>query len=195
MTLTGSLTHSGIEITRDTGVPSLDDLGLALSRTARFNGHTRKFWSVLDHSLFVERLARELPFGHVNNIRQRALRLAALLHDAHEAVTSDISTHFKTVSMRVVQAQLDVRIMEAYMPGGINAYLALTPDVKSLDRRALLAEALVLHPAISAGNVSHYFGDVPEPRDVRLLRKLVRQGPVDPIVFGGLYTELITSHP
>jgi hypothetical protein len=172
VSLTGSLTHSGVEMTRDSGVPSLEDIALALSRQPRFGGHTREFWSVCEHSLFVELLATAdgILGALANSVERRQLRLAALLHDAHEAITSDISTHFKTAGMRMIQDQLDIRIMEAYLPGGIAAYRALAPRIKVLDHRALLAEAYELHPAIHKGNIGYYFGETPQASDVVMLR-------------------------
>lgn len=60
----------------------LTDIALALSRIPRFNGHTSRVWSVADHSLLVLQLMGEDAPSTV--------RLAALLHDAHEAYAGDI---------------------------------------------------------------------------------------------------------
>ena len=59
------------------------DIAHALSMLCRFTGHTKRFWSVAEHSLLVARLAPE------------RLKLAALLHDATEAYLSDISRPMK----------------------------------------------------------------------------------------------------
>lgn len=183
------ITRSGTELTRDTGVMSPEDIAHSLAQMPRFAGQLEERWTVLEHSLFVEELAAEQDYG--DRQRMRAVRIAALLHDAHEAVTGDITTHFKTVGMRGLQAGLDVRIMDAYMPGGYLAYRALEPLVKELDHRALLAEALVLHPAITSENIEHYFGGAPDPDDVaRLKRFLLRSYP--PAAFLRKYRQLFT---
>lgn len=61
------------------------DIAVSLSRTARFRGHTARFYSVAEHSVHVMRVVRGLtddPVAH----------LAALLHDAHEAYLGDMIT-------------------------------------------------------------------------------------------------------
>jgi 5'-deoxynucleotidase YfbR-like HD superfamily hydrolase len=186
MSLAGMITWSGVEVTRDAGVPHLQDIAVALSRMPRFSGMTVEPWSVLQHSLFVMRMAER------DRLSPEA-RIAALLHDAHESLTSDISTHFKTLGMKALQAQLDERIMAAYMPGGLQAYTALGEFVKALDKRALLAEAVVKHPAVTRENVVHYFGEAPFERDVELLEDLSATRLLsenDPQMFLAKYKEL-----
>lgn len=62
------------------------DVALGLAQCARFAGQTRRRYSVAEHSLRVAQVAREtLPEA----------RLAALLHDAHEAYLGDWSTPLK----------------------------------------------------------------------------------------------------
>jgi 5'-deoxynucleotidase YfbR-like HD superfamily hydrolase len=56
----------------------LKDIAHALAYLCRFNGHTRSFYSVADHSI---RVAEQLP---------APLRLAGLLHDATEAYLGDV---------------------------------------------------------------------------------------------------------
>src|SRR6266576_743863 len=97
------MTLGGTLVQRDnTAAPDLSDIATALCRQPRFGGHTRVNWSVAEHSLLCAHLARSWYRG--------AIELHALLHDAHEAVTGDIPTTWKTDEMRALQAQLDERI-------------------------------------------------------------------------------------
>ena len=69
---------------------SLLDIAHALACINRFTGHAARPYSVAEHSLLVERLMLS-EFG----VTQPKARLAALLHDAHEAYIGDISTPIK----------------------------------------------------------------------------------------------------
>lgn len=85
---TSVITHTGRVVDLLTPRPEaidLLDIARSLSRLPRFNGHLRGMhpYSVAEHSLTVARL---LPPGADDR-----LRLAALLHDAHEAYVGDIS--------------------------------------------------------------------------------------------------------
>ncbi len=56
----------------------LEDIAHGLAYQCRFNGQTRKFYSVAQHSVMVARLV------------PKRLRLAALMHDAAEAYMGDL---------------------------------------------------------------------------------------------------------
>ena len=58
----------------------INHIAIALSRQCRFNGNTRKFYSVAQHSLYVASLLPE------------DIKIYGLLHDAHEAFLGDITT-------------------------------------------------------------------------------------------------------
>lgn len=137
----GMITHSGRVVTTERDIPSLNDMARALIRMPRFSGQTDVEWSVMHHTLWLHDYV--LTYGD-----DRELLQAILLHDAHESMTGDISTHFKTDSMRELQNDLDVRIMNQWMPGGYSKYLQLKPQVRSWDRKALLAEAVVVGPPV-----------------------------------------------
>ena len=64
------------------------DIAIPLSRIARFNGHTREFYSVAEHSVLAAIIAQHERLDP-------ATILAALLHDAHEAYTGDWISHVK----------------------------------------------------------------------------------------------------
>src|SRR6201997_3757016 len=72
----------------------IEDIAHGLARVARWNGQTNgaHIYSVAQHSLFVEALAR----ARVPRLDDRC-RLAILLHDAPEYVIGDMISPFKAV--------------------------------------------------------------------------------------------------
>lgn len=64
------------------------DFADSLSKLSRFCGSTKSFYSVAEHSIFVKSIVQS--WGGTKE-EQRV----ALMHDAHEAVTSDIPTPFQ----------------------------------------------------------------------------------------------------
>lgn len=86
-------THTGLRMDLECPKPEdvhMHDIVVALSRIPRFNGHTIEPFSVAQHSLLVLRILDSLqPDGQP---APPDLRLAALLHDAHEAYIGDITS-------------------------------------------------------------------------------------------------------
>lgn len=175
----GILTYTGRFVPRQgapgSPAPSLGDIAMSLSRLPRFGGHGARWYSVLDHVLFCDALVRadhkDVAPGTERGLYLRGLRLATLLHDAHEAATGDVPTHFKTADLRALQDMLDARIMGKYLPAGFAQYEAYRETIRGYDHRALLAEAFVVGPRRlqSFADVEHFFGDVPRTDDAAML--------------------------
>lgn len=109
--MTWLLTHSGVEfnlLTPTVDMINIEDIAHSLARTQRFNGHTNVNCNVALHSVMVAYLVKE---------HDRALMLPALLHDAAEAYTGDISTPVKQMlghSVVSLQQRIDRVIAEKF---------------------------------------------------------------------------------
>jgi hypothetical protein len=130
------ITHSGAKVfpdwdKRHTGdIPDLADIARGLSRQSRWCGQTEHFFSVLAHTFVV---ASIMPEEH---------RIHGLLHDAPEAIVSDVPTPWKHEATKADEAWLTARLYEAHaieLPEG-EALDAL----HAADYAALCAEAHVL---------------------------------------------------
>jgi uncharacterized protein len=121
----------------------IEDIALGLSRVARWNGQTvgDHPFSVAQHSTLVLDLA-----AASRPEESDAFRLAALLHDGGEYVTSDLITPFKA-ALGPEYKDLENRVQRAVnlrfgLPG------ALPPDwrriIKAADRTAAFLEAIEL---------------------------------------------------
>lgn len=64
------------------------DVAHALSQINRYTGHTKRPYSVAEHSMLVSELAR-------HDGKSALVQLACLVHDAHEAYSGDMSTPAK----------------------------------------------------------------------------------------------------
>ena len=168
------MTHSGAIV--QYGVPpTLQDIALSTSRMPRFAGHTRQWWTVLDHHLFVyAMMARDgMP---------PSVLLAGLLHDAHEALTGDVPTAMKPEELRRTQRQLDDTLIVPAHYGWQLMWDIATARVKEYDSRALHAEAVVIGPPalekLLPGSYTTVMGvpGQPDPRDVHELKHLLAAG-------------------
>lgn len=117
----------------------ITDIAHALSNQCRFSGHTKKFYSVAQHSLVVCALLEDnSPLAH----------LMALLHDAAEAYLVDLPTPLKAHP-----AFAAFRDYEKQLQGAIESRLIvdegfswdeldeLRPKIKEADTLALVIEA------------------------------------------------------
>ena len=130
--MTWMQTYTGRAFTPLTPRPEdidLLDIAHALSNQCRFAGHTIRFYSVAEHSVYVSRV---VPPGLAGLAR------AALLHDAAEAYVGDIATPIRN-------ACPDISAFEKRLAGTITGMLGLEPeipqDVKEADVRMAATEA------------------------------------------------------
>ena len=114
------------------------DIAYGLARECRFGNHTKKFYSVAEHSVWCMLKGQELyPYD-------KALHFRLLMHDAHEAYLGDMCTPMVDsideiypgvkaavkVLKRIVQSAVDTRF-------GISINPLDCPQVKEIDKMAL----------------------------------------------------------
>lgn len=110
---------------------SINDIAHSLSMQCRFNGHTRKFYSVAEHCINASRLV------------PNEFKLEALLHDASEAYITDIATPVKRMLP-------DYQQLERVVQGAITEHFRLPNEVsltvQHADKACLVTEARNLLP-------------------------------------------------
>jgi hypothetical protein len=86
----------------DPGLITVEEVAWGLSRTCRYSGKTPKHYSVGEHSVLVTQHLREQ--GEPGEVQ-----LAAVLHDAHEALVGDVLPCVKAlvVGYRRIEKDLD----------------------------------------------------------------------------------------
>lgn len=131
-------TYSGISVTRkNKNAPTLLDIAIQTGRICRFGGATRRWWTVLHHQLaaglFVQFHLKE------DDPDFSEIQLAAYLHDAHEAITSDVPRDWKPTELSDWQEELDIRIYHSLQIPLPKKEIKLA--VKAIDNALLVAEA------------------------------------------------------
>ena len=103
----------------------LDDIAHALSLICRFTGHTTRFYSVAQHSLFVSRIVPP------------RLAFEGLMHDAAEAYVGDVSSPLKSLlpDYKLIEQRIWRVIADKYSIPHI-----LSTAVKHADLVALMTE-------------------------------------------------------
>lgn len=114
----------------DASLICIKDIAHALAMQCRYNGHSREFYSVAQHSVLVS-----------NNV-SRHYALWALLHDAGEAYLGDLVRPIKQNPKvrelwKPIEHALDREIEKAF-GFSVNALDAV--DIKHADRRACVTE-------------------------------------------------------
>tara|TARA_R100000049_G_C1953124_1_gene102802 strand:- start:1844 stop:2422 length:579 start_codon:yes stop_codon:yes gene_type:complete len=115
------------------------DIAHALSLICRFAGHIRVFYSVAEHSVLVARIT-DIMSSTDDETKKLWLR-AALLHDAHEAYTNDITTPLKIGFPKLAETQNVIQglIVKKFNLSGADSQL-----IKRADATALALEARTL---------------------------------------------------
>ena len=146
------------------------DVALGLARCARWAGQTRRRYSVAEHSLRVAQVAREtLPEA----------RLAALLHDAHEAYLGDWSTPLKRALADLSEDGREaLRRMEEKVWGAIWTRVITTPGARwnhasaQIDETVKHADLVLLateaRDLLSWGPVDDWTRDLPPALNMQI---------------------------
>lgn len=107
------------------------DIAHALSNLCRFTGHTKRFYSVAEHSI------------HVSTLVPEHLKLVAMLHDASEAYLADIprpiKQHGSFYSYRQIERDLTTMILKQW-----TWFTELPKQVHDADMAVLSIEAKIL---------------------------------------------------
>lgn len=104
----------------------LEDIACALARQARFNGHTRFFFSVGQHSCLG---------AEISPTKEIALHM--LFHDATEAYVGDLVSPVKALlpDFEIIESRIHWAISQAF-----DLEYPLPKVVKQIDRRLLATE-------------------------------------------------------
>jgi hypothetical protein len=125
------------------GLIDIDDIGYALSKINRFNGHTTRPYSVAEHCLN----------GVVYSLPQHKLRF--LMHDAAEAYLGDKVGPLKVSPLfaeyRALEKRWDGVIAERYGMGALEA----PKEIHETDKRMLVTEQRDLMGRAPASSDAH----------------------------------------
>lgn len=133
-------THSGqvldLDLIRPENV-SIEDIAHSLSFQCRFNGHTKRFYSVAEHSLVLRDLVRE-----ESGIQNLNRRMAAMLHDAAECYLGDITKPVK--EHIVISSSYEGRILRAIFDSFGVPFSAFDEELKAMDNDLCIVEGFFL---------------------------------------------------
>lgn len=133
-------THSGKVIDLDFVRPndvSSKDIAYSLSFQCRFNGHTKRFYSVAEHSLVLRDLVRE-----ESGIQNLNRRMAAILHDAAECYLGDITEPAK--GRLCVGEYIEEQILKVIFEAFGVPFSSLDEELKTMDSDLCIVEGFFL---------------------------------------------------
>jgi hypothetical protein len=144
MTWMLTATGSTVDLRFITAPGSIDLLDIAhhLSQLNRFTGACSRPYSVAEHSLLVCHLVEQ------QGVRTPAVLLAALMHDAHEAYTADLSSPMKQVlgmGWQLAERKAQIEVLRHF--NLLQAYMTAHDVITAADLTALSTERAALMPA------------------------------------------------
>ena len=113
---------------------SIEDIAHNLSRICRFNGATKKHYSVAQHSVIVSHVVPE------------KYAMSGLLHDSAESFIGDMSSPLKQLQPTFKKLEIDI---ERYMFGKMGIPFPMHSSIKLADLQVLAAEIRDLQPHAS----------------------------------------------
>lgn len=126
---------------------NLESIAFALSTNSRFCGHTKKFWSVAQHSLLVSEIIEKSCNKEIAEagLDINKASLIALLHDASEAYLSDMCRPIKKFMSDYAKYETLVQ-NKIYKVFGINQHDIdkYSKWIRFADDTALYTEAITL---------------------------------------------------
>ncbi len=114
-------------MTRDEGCPTARDIAVGAGRICRWGGAV---WQPLLSHLVLTGLLAKRYGGSQDDV------LWALLHDAHETVTSDVPKPFKPVQLKTDQGLIDERLKARFSISSVNSTLIHLMDGVAADLEA-----------------------------------------------------------
>ena len=116
---------------------NLDQIFNALGNICRYNGRCNRFFSVAQHSVFVEEIFIKC-IDHLQNYESNKLALGCLCHDFAEAYTGDFIRPLKQMvsGIKDIEESIITTIGDAVIIGNVSS-----PIVKFVDNVALYNEA------------------------------------------------------
>lgn len=162
-------TYSGAPYEFDNPDPAavdLLDIAHALSNMCRFAGHTKRFYSVAEHSVFVSRILEEEG-------ATRGWQKVGLLHDAHEAYVWDCPRPLKPLlgdAFEKLAEKADIAICQALHIAAPELFHAAA--IKHADDVALVYEAneLMHHGTAHWSQPYKEIGPIPPGLDLANLK-------------------------
>lgn len=115
---------------------NIEDIAHALSQICRFNGHTKHFYSVAQHSINCAKMAARIGATALT-------QLNCLLHDASEAYLCDVPSPIKPEleGYKVLESKVQGTILKALSVATVNYEV-----VDYVDKTMLAMEAKALMP-------------------------------------------------